>query len=299
MHRAFRIKNLGIILLTQWATWYLIFKRTESKLTNVSGMSYVEMTILSIITCLLAIGAYLINDVYDQEADKHNGLNRVNDKKKTLLTYWFTNLIGLILSIYLAYSTQSLGLLWIYPTAVLVLYLYSRLLKGTPLMGNSIVALFCAMVPGILFLAERNMINEWKALDAGLWEFHKEILWMLVLFSFLSTIYREQVKDLEDLYGDKAAGYLTLPVVYGESRARALSIFSGIMFTVSVSIYAYYHHGDSLSYTFLTILLVLLLISIILLSKRPNRAGYTASSKVIKYAMLIGLVYILMPVLTQ
>ena len=72
MHRAFRIKNLIIILLTQWAVWYMVFDKNSDVVRISSTMSYLDIIILGIITTMLAIGAYLINDVYDLEADKHN-----------------------------------------------------------------------------------------------------------------------------------------------------------------------------------------------------------------------------------
>lgn len=297
MHRAFRIKNLIIILLTQWAVWYMVFDRNSDVVQVPTAMSYLDIIILGIITTMLAIGAYLINDVYDLEADKHNGIERVKDKRKTLLTYWLFNGVGLILSVYVAWKTQSLGLLWIYPLAILVLYLYSRLLKGTPLIGNFIVSLFCALVPGILFLAERTMITEWKVIDSNGWQNQRELLWMFVLFSFLSSMYREQVKDLEDADGDKAAGYLTLPVVYGEGRARALSIFSGILLLISIVIYAAYHWSvDLLKIIPLVVLVALLLWSLKILWRAYQRAQYSKASKIIKYAMLAGLIYLIMPV---
>lgn len=296
MHRAFRIKNLIIILLTQWVVWYMVFDRNSSVINVPTAMSYLDIILLGIITTMLAIGAYLINDVYDQEADKNNGIQRVKDKRVTLLTYWFFNGLGLLLAIYVAWQTQSIGLLWIYPVSVLVLYLYSRLLKGTPLMGNFIVSLFCALVPGILFLAERTMISEWKNIDPNGWQHFRELLWMFVLFSFLSSMYREQVKDLEDHEGDKAAGYLTLPVVYGEGRARALSIFSGILLLISIIIYSTYHWSVAYQKVIpFTILIILILWSLKVLWRAFERKQYTKASKIIKYGMLAGLIYLIAP----
>ena len=261
-------------------------------------MAYLDVILLGIVTIILAIGAYIINDVYDQQADQHNGIERVKDKRKSVITYWIFNLLGLVLSFVIAYRTQSFSLLWIYPVAIFTLYIYSRLLKGTPLMGNFIVALFCALVPGILFLAERGMITVWKVQDPLSWELHKEILWMFVLFSFLSTMYREQVKDLEDMAGDKASGYFTLPVVYGEERARTFSLFSGMLLLISICVYAAYHLSfDAASISILLILLLTVTWSIIVLSRSRSRDRYGTSSKLIKYAMLAGLLYLIIPIL--
>ena len=84
MHRAFRIKNLIIILLTQWAVWYMVFDKNSDVVRIPSAMSYLDIIILGIITTMLAIGAYLINDVYDLEADKHNGIERVEGQAKNV-----------------------------------------------------------------------------------------------------------------------------------------------------------------------------------------------------------------------
>lgn len=275
----------------------MVFDRNSDIIPLQTAMGYLDIFLLGAVTIMLAIGAYLINDVYDLEADKHNGIKRVKDKKKTLLTYWLISGTGLILSVIVAWRTSSLGLLWIYPSSIIILYIYSRLLKGTPLMGNFIVSLFCALVPGILFLAERSMITEWKVLDAEGWQVQRELLWMFVLFSFLSSMYREQVKDLEDSEGDKVAGYLTLPVVYGEGRARALSIFSGLLLLISISLYATFHWSwDLLKFVPFSILIILLTWSLNIMWRAFQRAQYTKSSKIIKYAMLIGLIYLIAPI---
>jgi len=275
----------------------MIFERNSNLVNIPTAMQYLDIIILGAVTTMLAIGAYLINDVYDQDADKHNGIERVKNKKKTLLTYWLINGVGLVLAALVAWRTSSLGLLWIYPASILVLYLYSRLLKGTPLMGNFIVSLFCALVPGILFLAERTMITQWKVVDPTGWQLQRELLWMFVLFSFLSSMYREQVKDLEDVKGDKAAGYLTLPVVYGEGRARALAIFSGLLLMISIYIYAAYHWSmEWIKLVSFGVLTALILWSLGVLWRAYQRSQYTKASKIIKYAMLAGLIYLIAPV---
>lgn len=294
MHRALRIKNLIIILLTQWLVWYFVFKLNETTAGASTAMGWIDISLLGLITIIMALGAYIINDVYDLEADTANGLIRVKDKKKSILLYWTLNFVGLVLSAWLAYQTQSLGLLWIYPVSVLILYAYSRYFKGTPLLGNVIVGLFCALVPGILFLAERHMIDQWKIQDSPSWEIHKAMMWMFILFSFMSTVYREQVKDLEDQDGDRAAGYLTLPIVYGEARARAMALFSGLTLLLSLGFYGAYHwHLHVVPVASLSLAIICIVWSMSYLYRPGNRKQYYRSSQAIKYAMLLGTIYLL------
>lgn len=294
MHRALRIKNLIIILLTQWFVWYFVFKQSETIAQSQTAMEWLDVLLLGIVTILLALGAYIINDVYDLEADAANGLERVKDKRYSVLQYWGINFIGLVLALIVAYRTQSIGLIWIYPASVLILYAYSRFFKGTPLLGNVIVGLFCALVPGILFLAERHMIDQWKLANEDSWELHKGLMWMFILFSFISTVYREQVKDLEDQEGDKAAGYYTLPIVYGEGRARALAIFSGLILIFSVALYSSYNwHNHWLQITTMGLTLLLTLLSLSKLYRQGTRQDYYQASQWIKYAMLTGTIFLL------
>ena len=120
---------------------------------------------------------------------------------------------------------------------------------------------------------------------------------MFVLFSFLSSLYREQVKDLEDKDGDQAAGYLTLPVVYGEGRARFLAIFSGLLLSISISVYSVFHwSADLLKLISFGVLFALLLWSLATLWRAHQRPEYSKASKIIKYAMLAGLIYLITPV---
>ena len=104
---------------------------------------------------------------------------------------------------------------------------YAVRLKCTPFWGNFFVALFCAGVAGILLFAERSPYQTFSIEAPGP---AKETTWIFIAylgFAFLSTLFREIIKDIEDKEGDQKAGCRTLPIVLGTGPAKGVASFSG------------------------------------------------------------------------
>ena len=55
------------------------------------------------------------------------------------------------------------------------------------------------------------------------------------LFAFMLSLIREMLKDIQDMKGDMATGYRTLPVVWGMNMAR---ILSGILIAITIILLA-------------------------------------------------------------
>ena len=73
--------------------------------------------------------------------------------------YWGISIFGFLISLYLAFYVQNVPLIFIYPSAIYLLYIYSKSLKKSVLWGNLIVSIFCAFVAGIVIFAERQNIS--------------------------------------------------------------------------------------------------------------------------------------------
>ncbi|HEX2613253.1 MAG TPA: UbiA family prenyltransferase [Fibrobacteria bacterium] len=93
-----------------------------------------------------------------------------------------------------------------------LLLAYNRSLKGTPVAGNLVIALLCALA---VWFTEFPLPPR-GALAAA-------------TFAFLATFARELVKDAEDVTGDRAAGLRTLAVVSGTPTARKLAFASTVV----------------------------------------------------------------------
>ena len=96
--------------------------------------------------------------------------------------------------------------------SVAVLAVYSRWLKGTPLVGNAVVASVVAFA----------LVFGGKAVGGG------AAALLGAAFAFAVNGIREMVKDVEDEAGDRAAGLMTAPVRWGvrpvTRLARALAV---------------------------------------------------------------------------
>ncbi len=186
--------------------------------------------ILALITIILGAGGYVINDYYDVNIDLVNKPDKtiaghVWTLSKVKLTYFLLVSIGAILSGFLAIELDLLAYIFIYPVAVIGLWYYSFALKCKPIIGNVWVSVFCAGVVGIIVLPDIFLHHTSQV---------RIELWYYMAFAFLSTWYREVVKDIEDKEGDEGATCRTFVVKYGVKAGKFFAIALGFCLLTSV-----------------------------------------------------------------
>ena len=187
---------------------------------------YLRVMIAAISACCVAAGAYMLNDVHDVVEDKINAANRAAPSEKLsapllLKTGWLFLVIGIIISFFLA---MIQGLFVIIIVLLLLLYVYK--LKSLPLIGNVVAALCAALTFPFGALAD-------GAVSAGI---------IPALLAFPVHLAREIVKDVEDIKGDRAAGLVTLPILFSPEIAIRISGF--IMIITAMVIPIPYFTGD-------------------------------------------------------
>lgn len=160
--------------------------------------------IAALAAALIAAGGNAYNDYCDRELDRLQKPGRPLPSGRlspTAVLIWTILCLvsGILLSLLLGPICSLIAVV-----AAMFLVLYSRYLKGTPLLGNVAVAL----VAGLAFPFGAAAIGNVRS---ALWA-----AWM----AFLYHLGREIIKDMEDLPGDAAAGAGTLPVRYGLSAGR-------------------------------------------------------------------------------
>ncbi|MEM9529054.1 MAG: UbiA family prenyltransferase, partial [Bacteroidota bacterium] len=175
----------------------------------------------------------LINDLQDGKTDEINrpGTNPVAVLGRDTVVWFYAVTLfgGFLISQLLAYRLDEKQLLWIYPVAIGILSIYSIGMKRIPILGNFLVAAYCAGVPGILVLAERKAIGQLLQLNPELGMNTLRICLLFMAFAFVATLLRELVKDLEDIRGDREVGRRTIPVMWGVTASRKLAVVLGIM----------------------------------------------------------------------
>jgi len=258
-------------------------------------------------TILIAAGGYVINDIFDQQADLENkpenqfiGKNHLS-VKMAWFYYFVLIATGFIIATYIAYEIEKPHLLLIYPAACALLFLYSYSFKKHALIGNVVVAIFCAFVPGIILYAEWEVIHNAEVLNKTEYEFLINMFTAYISFAFLSTMVREIVKDIEDIAGDTSSGYRTLPIALSKKGAKYFAIFFGVLLILSYAFWILpYTATDSIA-IFLGLVSIMVVYSIFIvgrLSSASVKDDYRLISKQLKILMVISLfVFLCIPFL--
>jgi len=260
-------------------------------------------------TVLIAAAGYVVNDIYDKDADILNKQNRQFIKEEGLsvragwIYYWLLVIVGFLVAYFIADQIDKIHLLVIYPIATVMLFLYSRSFKKMPLLGNLVVAAFCAFVPGIIMYAEWEVISNLKLYDPSSYTNFLNLFIAYIVFAFLSTMVREIIKDIEDIEGDSAENYKTLPIFTSKLMAKNISFFFGVLLLVSYSIWLGPYLSSALAMVIMpfAILMALLTIMILyLISKASEKDHFTQISKWLKILMIISLfIFLCIPLINQ
>jgi 4-hydroxybenzoate polyprenyltransferase len=115
-----------------------------------------------------------------------------------------------------------------------MLSIYSIGMKRIPVLGNVMVAAYCAGVPGVLLLAEREGVRQLISSNPELGMNALRISILFMVFAFVATLLRELVKDLEDIRGDREVGRRTIPVMWGIPLSHKIGILLGLMVIVAI-----------------------------------------------------------------
>lgn len=295
-----RWKNLMMLAVLQYFLQYIILVPSlkAEHLEPVLDPFHFALLVLS--TMIIAAGGYIINDIYDYNIDRINKpdkqvLGRAISMRQAVRSYIFILIVGLVLALYLAWYVQNLWLATLYVMAAISLWLYSKVLKRTALGGNIFVGLFCAFVAVIVAFAERKAIYD--ILQSDFYHF-KDLAFTFVIFgsfAFLTTLYREIIKDIEDIEGDRKNHCHTLPIAYGVAFARNFASFINvIVFLLLLYLVVIFFLAGL--YWRLLYLLIFVLIPVVLneylLRKAQIKEDYHKLSSWNKYVMFSGIILI-------
>ena len=222
-----RYKNLLMVLLTMILTKYALI---NSFISNPS-LTSIDFIILSLSILFITAGGYIINDLYDIEADTINKplkvfISKSISKKNAWFIYLLSSTLGVSLGIYLSVIKNSDFLSFYFIGTTLLLFLYSVLLKKQVFIGNLCISLLVALPIYLLYKFDSNSKTISNILQ---YFFLSTVVFYYMFFAFLTTMIREIIKDIEDINGDYTVKLKTLPIVIGKTRARNISIFLSVV----------------------------------------------------------------------
>jgi len=266
-------------------------------------LSNFNFSILVFTTLIIAAAGYIMNDIYDIEADIINKPNKVLvhkkiSKNKAHFLYNIFNSIGLLSGLYLAYIINNLPFVAIFVITIMLLKVYNSDLKKRPLIGNLLVSSLVSLsilIVGVFDIIpsvnEENTIDQYYAF---------RVLIDYAAFAFMLMLLREMVKDIEDINGDKKMKMNTLPIIFSRRTMNtAIFLFSFVPLTL-ITFYSFNSFSNVpfvLAYMLIVVLLPLLYFMTKILYAKSKK-DYILASKLLKIIMLLGMLSIVFISLT-
>lgn len=294
--RLIRWPNLLIVLLTQYLVYYRLFLVNYHTLNIQPGLSPDFFWLLVISTLFITAGGYIINDIIDHKIDAINKPQKLVIGKKiggqvAIWLYILMTMLGFFIFFIICLQKGFMQLFFVYPSIVFLLVFYSYILKKVPLAGNFLIAILCAAVPGLIWLFEwdayQTIIEKAPLLASRI----SGILLWYMCFALLGTLYREVVKDIEDVKGDAEAGCQTIAVKWGVGSAKVMAFLSGgLLFVLLLVQFLYLNNYFSRPLMIFALfgILIPLGISFQRLASAKNQKQYWLISQIIKLILLDG-----------
>lgn len=296
----FRLPNLAIIALTQYLLGYGIIRPVLNMQNVDPPLDHLHFFILAMVSLLIAAAGYLINDHFDVNTDRRNkpGKNMLEGKisvRKALNVYYTLNILATAAGFYLAYVAGSYQLGLIFPAIIGLLWFYSSRYQRMAFWGNFIIALLSSMVILIVWLFEFFMLvksgNDFVSVISQLGGLNKYVF-AYALFAFMLSMIREVLKDIQDMKGDMATGFRTIPVVWGVGAART---YSSILIIITIALlgsaqWFLYSKDMIMPFWYLCIAVQSLFVYLLIQVLRTKDAGaYGFLSNTAKIIMLAGI----------
>lgn len=229
-----RYKNLLIVILLQLVLYFYILLPVFDKYDIKSVFSVPMFLVFTMITALIAASGNIINDIMDVEIDKVNKpgkwyVGNIITVQEAYKYYFIVVAVGFMFSMWIAIALNRLNYMFLYIGAVVFLYLYSKYLKKTFLLGNVLVSLFTSGVIGIILIFEYDTGISLKEINSTPYIYIQQLFFGFMFFSFFTTFLRELVKDIEDYDGDYSANAKTIPLVIGIDKTKWLLIIISLI----------------------------------------------------------------------
>jgi len=275
MFSVIRGYNILIVVIAQYLTSIYILAHAKPVKSVVFDVNLLLLVLASAATIA---GGYIINNFYDSEKDLINRpiksqLDRLVSQNTKLSFYFVLNFISVIMASYVSFKAVIFFSIYIFG-----IWFYSHKLKKLPFIGNLTSAIFTITPFFAIFMYYKNF---------------EKVIFVHAIFLFLIISMRELTKDLENLKGDIAQNYITIPVAYGERMSKIMLSALAIITLIPTCLLLFYFEVGYM-YLFFYLSLFLLLVFLILLWKSTTKIQYLILHNILKFIILAGVFSILL-----
>lgn len=267
--------NIPIIIIAQYLSAIFILAPEKQGLTILLDF---DLFIIVFASSLTIASGYIINNFYDSKKDLINRpnksmLDRLVSQKTKLNVYFTLNFIVVFLAIFVSWRAFVYFSVYIF-----LIWYYSHRIKKYPIIGN-LTAAFLAVLPFFaIFLYYKNFY---------------EVIFGHATFLFLLLLIREMIKDLENIKGDLANDYKTIPIIYGEAVSK--KIITVLSITTIIPVYVLIEIFDvgymDMYFYFCLIILILFLLR---LWKSNTKEQFVLLHNVLKFLIVAGVFSIIL-----
>jgi 4-hydroxybenzoate polyprenyltransferase len=261
--------NIPVIVLAQYLSAIFILAPEKRALWVLLDFN---LFIIVIVSCLTIASGYIINNFYDSKKDLINRpnkskLDRLVSQKTKLNVYFSLNFIVVILAFFVSFRAVLF-----FSAYIFLIWFYSHKLKKIVFVGNLTASLLAVLPFFAILLYYKNLYPQIFA--------HATFLYLLILI-------REMIKDLENIKGDIANDYRTIPVLFGESVSKKIITF----LTVSTIIPVYflvdiYEVGYMDIYFYVSLIVLIFFLN--LLWKANEKSSYLVLHNILKFLVVSG-----------
>ena len=238
----------------------------------------VNLFVIVIASAMVIAGGYIINNFYDAEKDLINKprksmLDRLVSQRFKLTTYFVLNFMAVIAASYVSFRA-----VFFFSSYIFGIWLYSHKLKRIPFLGNFVSATLAITPFFVVFVYYKNF---------------ETVIFVHAVFLFLLILAREMIKDLENLSGDIAQNYRTIPIIYGAKTSKVI-VSLLILLTLLPSLLLIFRFDVGYMNFYFVICILLLVLFIFLLIKAETKKDYVWLHNILKLIIVVGVFSILL-----
>lgn len=267
--------NILVIVIAQYLTSVYILAHNRLLRDVVLDVNLLMLVLASAATIA---GGYIINNFYDSEKDVINRplksrLDKLVSQNTKLSFYFVLNFVAVIMASWVSFRTVIFFSIYIFG-----IWFYSHKLKKMPFIGNITSAVLTITPFFAIFIYYKNF---------------ESVIFVQAIFLFLIISMRELTKDLENLKGDLALGYKTIPVIYGENLSKIMLTVLAFLTLIPITLLLYKYEVGRMYY-FFYLSIVLLILFLALLWRSNSKMHYLILHNILKFIIVAGVFSILL-----
>ncbi|MFV5687113.1 geranylgeranylglycerol-phosphate geranylgeranyltransferase [Flavobacterium sp. ZT3R25] len=273
--------NIPIIILAQYLSAIFILAPEKRALDILLDFN---LFILVFASSLAIASGYIINSFYDSRKDLINRpnksmLDRLVSQKTKLSVYFALNFIVALMALFVSWRVFLFFSAYIFS-----IWFYSHKIKKYPIIGN-LTASLLAVLPFFAILLYFYIQIPFEEIEN--YKRQLAVIFAHAAFLFLLILIREMVKDLENLKGDLANDYKTIPIVYGEEISKKTITILTILAVIPVYLLIEIYDVGYMDIYFYSCLIVLIFF-LAYLWKSNTKSQFILLHNVLKFLIVAG-----------